>query len=434
MSDAIDLLRKELTNNEGGALSLLTDDSNTSSSTTTTDIKQATHLHLQATDTVLSLSTLTKFTVNDKQISLKVIVYSWLNKELSTTEFIESAERDDIEVLTFAQRNSLCLWLSGENDTCEYISDSTTTTAATTTTVTATATATTTTAASAPVAASAASELSASSMSASIAPVVESNPESEAFLKSVLLQERELFDHNATLRGTKPINFANTAKECEIRILKPLKRKAAGSASKSSAVEPDSKKQKKSSTNAGGGGGGAGASATLTPVILISPAASALLNLQNISAFFEHSKFIDPTLSQSQRTPSDLQLLSETSTDSNIKNITHQFPRAGKIRLHITNSVDFFTKPSYWDRVVAVITTGQEWQFKNYKWSKPRELFQNIKGYYFHFDNDKVPEIVKAWNVEKIGIDKNRRFKDAESLNVFWDSLERVLLSKGYRA
>lgn len=30
-----------------------------------------------------------------------------------------------------------------------------------------------------------------------------------------------------------------------------------------------------------------------------------------------------------------------------------------------------------WERVVCVMTTGQVWQFKPYKWNEPRTLFHN---------------------------------------------------------
>jgi len=31
----------------------------------------------------------------------------------------------------------------------------------------------------------------------------------------------------------------------------------------------------------------------------------------------------------------------------------------------------------YRDRVVCVMTTGQEWQFNKYKWKEPKELFHH---------------------------------------------------------
>lgn len=39
-----------------------------------------------------------------------------------------------------------------------------------------------------------------------------------------------------------------------------------------------------------------------------------------------------------------------------------------------------FGSSDVWDRVVCVMTTGQEWQFKPYKWSEPKELFHHGKS------------------------------------------------------
>ena len=36
--------------------------------------------------------------------------------------------------------------------------------------------------------------------------------------------------------------------------------------------------------------------------------------------------------------------------------------------------------PDCWDRVVCVMTTGQAWQFRPYKWNEPIQLFHNGTG------------------------------------------------------
>jgi hypothetical protein len=36
-------------------------------------------------------------------------------------------------------------------------------------------------------------------------------------------------------------------------------------------------------------------------------------------------------------------------------------------------------KPEDWERVVAVISIGKDWQFKGWKWSTPVELFSHVK-------------------------------------------------------
>jgi parafibromin len=46
---------------------------------------------------------------------------------------------------------------------------------------------------------------------------------------------------------------------------------------------------------------------------------------------------------------------------------------------YVVDSVDELAKfgADAWDRVVCVMTTGQPWQFKPYKWNEPRALFHH---------------------------------------------------------
>jgi parafibromin len=48
-------------------------------------------------------------------------------------------------------------------------------------------------------------------------------------------------------------------------------------------------------------------------------------------------------------------------------------------RYFIVDSVEALSKfgDDAWDRVVCVMTTGQEWQFRPYKWAEPKELFHH---------------------------------------------------------
>jgi parafibromin len=51
----------------------------------------------------------------------------------------------------------------------------------------------------------------------------------------------------------------------------------------------------------------------------------------------------------------------------------------------VIDSVETLSKfgADAWDRVVCVMTTGQAWQFRPYKWNEPRQLFHN--GVQFNF-------------------------------------------------
>lgn len=48
----------------------------------------------------------------------------------------------------------------------------------------------------------------------------------------------------------------------------------------------------------------------------------------------------------------------------------------------VVDSVEALAKlgTDAWDRVVCVMTTGQAWQFRPYKWNEPRQLFHNGKS------------------------------------------------------
>ena len=74
-----------------------------------------------------------------------------------------------------------------------------------------------------------------------------------------------------------------------------------------------------------------------------------------------------------------------------------------------------------WDRVVCVMTTGQAWQFKPYKWSDPKILFQHgkivplsvvatsanqvlVKGIYLSLTSDPPNPKISDWNVTELKV------------------------------
>ena len=50
-------------------------------------------------------------------------------------------------------------------------------------------------------------------------------------------------------------------------------------------------------------------------------------------------------------------------------------------RYFVVDSAEALSKfgQDAWDRVVCVMTTGQAWQFKPYKWNDPKVLFHHGK-------------------------------------------------------
>ena len=75
---------------------------------------------------------------------------------------------------------------------------------------------------------------------------------------------------------------------------------------------------------------------------------------------------------------------------------------------------------SDWDRVVAVFCTGQTWQFKDWKWSTPVELFKNVLGIHLNVDDQVINPTVQSWNCKVIKIHPHKRHLDQSSSNEFW--------------
>lgn len=99
-------------------------------------------------------------------------------------------------------------------------------------------------------------------------------------------------------------------------------------------------------------------------------------------------------------------------------------------------------KPEYWNRVVAVFTTGQTWQFKNYKWSNPNELFKHVLGVFIGWRGEHRPDNVVSWGHRVHSRELDRwmgdgqdasRFRDKEVVEGIWKEIEKNMGYKGWR-
>jgi len=82
-----------------------------------------------------------------------------------------------------------------------------------------------------------------------------------------------------------------------------------------------------------------------------------------------------------------------------------------------------------WERVVCVMTTGQAWQFRPYKWNEPRTLFHHVKGIYVSWANEPPNKKIEDWNVTELKIDPIRRHVDKSVVAQFWKLLDTWTMS-----
>ena len=337
----------------------------------------------------LSLDEPTEFTIESKPVVLRVILHCWLHKDSSAAEYLADCQKLHLTNISFLQRNDLINWLTGVSEASQYIGAE----------------------ASAQQSEQAGNNKTSDAVGTTTATTVSGEmyniEENDPVLFKTLQNERVLLDHNSNLRGSKPINFGYLIKDAELKLVHSLK----------SSVRSKSGKVSKSHAS-----NGSSSSSVLRkdPIILIPSATSSMITLGNIKEFLEHSKYINPR---------DVTVTKE----NDLVTIEKKFDNISRpLKFLVVNNTRMFTKPEYWDRVVAVFTTGHTWQFTNYQWNTPQDLFQHCNGYYFHFNGEDVPQHVQQWNVQRIALDKHQRFKDVGVVRFFWTNLEKSLIARGY--
>jgi len=156
---------------------------------------------------------------------------------------------------------------------------------------------------------------------------------------------------------------------------------------------------------------------TTIPIIIVSAAPTALVTLYNVEPFL-----LDSVYKISQRT----ERKDEVEMDRKLP-IPLKAPTKYKVVDNIMN-----IQERDWYRVVAVIAQGQEWQFKAWPkfWATPPEIFSKAKGFYFHFDDERIPDVVNLWNVKILPINKNKRHMDKTAVLNFWKLVDQEVAKR----
>ncbi|KDQ59793.1 hypothetical protein JAAARDRAFT_126976 [Jaapia argillacea MUCL 33604] len=227
-------------------------------------------------------------------------------------------------------------------------------------------------------------------------------------VKKIKQNEIELRDRNTVLRGTKPNNFSAIRNVYADKLKKMKEANKPGAASASTPTTPEN----------------------MYPIIMISSSPTALITMHNVKRFLQESVFEPSTTARSRSSSSRAEDLIPI-----YRSRSHISPSGQETTSHaryfVVDGVEALGKfgPDAWDRVVAVMTTGQAWQFRPYKWSDPRVLFHHVKGFYFKWSNDPPNNTIKDWNVTELKIDPSRRHVDKAVVAHFWKTLDAWVMS-----
>ncbi|OBZ75960.1 Cell division control protein 73 [Grifola frondosa] len=233
-------------------------------------------------------------------------------------------------------------------------------------------------------------------------------------VKKIKQNEIELRDRNTVLRGIKSNNFT-AVRVAYADKLKKLKEISKGGAAAAAAAAPDPKLQARKARHQ-------------YPIIIISSSPTSLVTMHNVKRFLQDSVF-EPSQEARARAAAEGNTRPEDMIPIYRKRTT--IDPSGKetetqSRYFVVDSTEALAKfgSDAWDRVVCVMTTGQAWQFRPYKWTEPKTLFHHVKGIYVSWTNDPPNPKIKDWNVTELKIDPHRRHVDKSVVAHFWRTLD----------
>lgn len=160
--------------------------------------------------------------------------------------------------------------------------------------------------------------------------------------------------------------------------------------------------------------------AVKTPIIIVPSGPKDTLVLSNIKKFLENGQFENQAEAMTRIESKPHSVVVERKKDVRSKGVRYAV---------VDNALSI--KKEDWCRVVAVFCIGAKWQFKqwpDYENGGVVNLFSKVKGFYVYYDDQKIPDEVKKWNVSILPISKRVRHKDQSVLTKIWESIDEFVL------
>lgn len=151
------------------------------------------------------------------------------------------------------------------------------------------------------------------------------------------------------------------------------------------------------------------------PIIIVPKSMSSDINMANIKQFLEEGKYVKVSQGQFQNRLKQISIERISPVDPTKK-------------LHYKVLEDpTVLSPADWDRVIAVFVAGQSWQFREWKYSDPVNLFQHALGAYIAAD-DRVPEpAVATWNCRIFKANSVKDHVTTSASKDFWALLDNFV-------
>eukprot|EP01135_Chromosphaera_perkinsii_P005284 Nk52_evm3s332 gene=Nk52_evmTU3s332 len=157
------------------------------------------------------------------------------------------------------------------------------------------------------------------------------------------------------------------------------------------------------------------------PIIIVPSTATSIITIYNVKDLLEDGKFI-PSAEKKKQSGSKPKMV----TVKPKKNVGTALKGA---ECDVYDNTAKFSKAD-WARVIGVFVQGPAWQFKGWPWKSPVDVLVAVKGFYLTYEDGEIDKNVKAWNVNILKINKNRRYLDGPIALKFWNQLDHFVASK----
>ena len=162
----------------------------------------------------------------------------------------------------------------------------------------------------------------------------------------------------------------------------------------------------------------------MTPLILVPPSTSTLLNLYNIKQFLEDGVFVPPEEAREANPNKEAYVRCLRTEGKDPKR---------PVKYHVTDRDP--SRKEDWERLVSVCALGKAWQFKRwpYKGAGSGDMvdtFLKVAGVYFHYADEPIDPLIKQWNVKLIPISRHNRANDGSAQRAFWEYLDAFVSSR----
>lgn len=159
----------------------------------------------------------------------------------------------------------------------------------------------------------------------------------------------------------------------------------------------------------------------LVPIIIVPMGFSTLICHGNASDFFHKGRYVSVDQLKSKKVSSTSKVSREEFTrrpGGNCSSAKYQIVSNPK-RLTVSD----------WEQVVAVVCSGQDWQFKGWPIfdGQIRDLFRRVQGFYFHYDDTPPPQKIESWAIQTLMFSRANRHTDSMVQSQFWHSLDAFL-------